>query len=46
MSFLIMTMETTGNKIDVSLQNISAISPNYPLIQVLRAGVHIGPKDI
>ncbi|WP_141434396.1 hypothetical protein [Bacillus sp. 03113] len=39
-------MENTGDKIDISLQNISVVSPNYPLIKILGIAIRTDPNSI
>jgi hypothetical protein len=39
-------VQDRGEQIDISLQNISVISPNHPLNKVLSVAINTGPKDI
>jgi hypothetical protein len=40
------TMEKNGITVEFTLENISVISPNHPLINNLNQAVKTGPKDI
>lgn len=39
-------MKNSGVSVGFSLENITVISPNHPLIMILSQAIHTGPNDI
>jgi hypothetical protein len=40
------SLESKGEKVGFSLENISVVSPNHPLINILNKTIKTGPSDI